>query len=221
MRTKTMFVSVLIAGLVAFTSNLGWAGEAKEAAAPAETPKKESSVDSGIMPKAAANPFKNANVGDWMEYAMTAEMTGSAGGGMKMPKMESTVKQTVTAKDDTSITLRIETSMMGTPMSREQKIPLDKPFEPYLMGLKDATATPLGEGDETINVGRKPYACHWVKVKVVATKPVPSESTTKAWTCKDVPMSGLVKMESDSTINMEGQTMVNKMTMELTGSGKK
>ena len=58
------------------------------------------------------------------------------------------------------------------------------------------------------------------KIKVVATKPVAMESTVKAWSSKDVPVGGLVKMESDSVMTMNGKVMNTKMTMKLTGSGK-
>jgi hypothetical protein len=80
--------------------------------------------------------------------------------------------------------------------------------------------TVLGEGDETITVDGKSYKCHWGKAKVVATKPMAMESTVKAWSSKDVPVGGLVKMESESVMTMNGQAMNSKMTMKLTGSGK-
>jgi len=125
------------------------------------------------------------------------------------------------AKDDVSVTLRIAATMMGKEMPpQDTKIMFDKPFNPYTQGNTDAKVTTLGEGDETITVDGKSYKCHWAKVKVVATKPMAMESTMKAWSSKDVPLAGMVKMESESVMTMEGTTMNTKMTMKLTGFGK-
>jgi hypothetical protein len=97
---------------------------------------------------------------------------------------------------------------------------LNQPYEPYKAGLSDATVTPLGEGNETITVGGKPYSCHWVKVKIVTTKPTAMTGTTTVWSCKDVPVSGMVKMTTDSAIKMNGKDMNTKMTMELVAASK-
>jgi hypothetical protein len=166
-----------------------------------------------LLAAAADNPFKSAKVGEWVEYATTTETMGA--------KMEMKTKQTVVARDDVSVTLRIVASMMGKEMPpQETKIMLNKSYEPYVQGDTDAKVTVLGEGDETITVDGKSYKCHWGKAKVVATKPMAMESTVKAWSSKDVPVGGLVKMESDSVMTMNGQAMNSKMTMKLTGSGK-
>jgi hypothetical protein len=160
---------------------------------------------------AEENPLKNANVGDWIEFVMSTEAMGQ--------KMEMQMKQSVTAKDATFVTLRMETTMLGQQMpGQDVKIPLDTPYEPYTQGLADAKVTVLGEGNETLSVGGKSYACHWTKVKVVATKPQAAENTAKVWTCKDVPVNGLVRMESEGTTTMEGQAMTTKMSMELKGA---
>jgi L-fucose mutarotase/ribose pyranase (RbsD/FucU family) len=125
------------------------------------------------------------------------------------------------ARDDVSVTLRMAVTMMGRQMPpKDTKIMLDKPYQPYMQGDSDAKVTTLGEGDETVTVDGKSYKCHWVKVKVVATKPVAVESTTKAWSSKDVPLSGMVKMEIESVMTVEGNTMNTKTTMRLTGSGR-
>ncbi len=162
----------------------------------------------------ADNPLKNAKVGEWIEFTMNTETMGQTIA-MKM-------KQTVVAKDATSVTLRTETTAMGKQMApQDVKIQLDKPYEPY-KGSKetDAVATPMGEGSETITVGGKPYACHWAKVKVVATKPVATEGVVTVWYSKDVPVSGMVRMVNDSTMKVGDQTMKTKMTMDVTGYGK-
>ena len=169
-----------------------------------------------VLRAAEANPLKNAKVGDWIEFAMSTEAMGR--------KMEMEMKQSVVAKDETSVTLRTESSMMGQKMpGKDVKIPLDKPYEPYtqMQNLTDAKVTPLGDGDESITVAGKSYACRWTKVKVVATKPQAMEMTAKTWVCKDVPVSGLVRMESEMNMTVNGQAMATKTSMELKDSSAK
>lgn len=166
---------------------------------------------------AADNPYKSAKVGDWVEYTTTTETMGT--------KMQMVSKQTVIAKDDTSVTIRTEMTAMGQKMPpHEMKILFNQPYEPYKMGARpdsDAKATPLGEGNETITVGGKAYACHWIKMKVTATKPAATNGTMKVWNAADVPAGGMVKMEMDNEIAVGDKTMKTTMVMELTGAGRK
>ncbi len=163
--------------------------------------------------KTADNPLKKAQVGEFIKFKMTTESMGT--------KTEMQMKQTVVAKDDVSVTLRTETTAMGMKMPpQDVKIMLNQPYEPYKQGLTDAVVTPMGEGDETITVGGKPYACHWAKVKVVVSKPSAIESVTTVWTCPEVPVNGMVKMVTDSTMNAGGNTIQSKMTMDLVETGK-
>lgn len=170
----------------------------------------------GLMALGAGdNPLKNARVGDWAEYVMKNQVMGQT--------MEMKSKQSIVARDATSVTLRTETTVMGKKTSTDTKIPFDQPYEPYKMGLPEnvkVTVTPLGSGSETVTVGGKSYACTWAKVKMVMTAPTPMDATTKVWTSKDVPVYGMVKMETDSTMNAGGQTMNTKMIMELVGASR-
>lgn len=168
-----------------------------------------------VAAMASDNPYKTAKVGEWIEFAMTTSVMSQ--------NMQMKTKQTVIARDATSVTIKTETWMGGQQLpSSEQKILLDKPFEPYNQDAKltDAVVTPMGTGNETLTVGGKAYACQWAKVHIVATKPMPMDSITKVWSCKDVPMSGVVKMQTDTTMKMGDKDMATKMTMELTGFGK-
>lgn len=163
--------------------------------------------------KTADNPLKNAKVGQFLEFRTVTEAMGT--------KSEIQTKQTVIAKDDVSVTLRTEITAMGMKMPpQESKYMLNQPYEPYKAEGTDAVVTPLGEGDETITAGGKSYSCHWAKVKVVASKPAPLTSTTTVWSCKDIPVTGMAKMITDSTMEMQGKTMDSKMTMELISAGQ-
>jgi hypothetical protein len=163
-------------------------------------------------PKAAppvTNVLSNSAVGDWLEYAVRTDAAPQAA--------EMKARQTVTAKDAQWVTLKT-TGDLGT---HEIKISLQKPYEPYMpVGETDATSTKLKEGKETLTIRGKTYTCKWVQVKVLATKPTPTDCVTKVWTCKDVPVTGVVKLESLSSATAKGKTVTTKLTMELVASGK-
>ena len=148
-------------------------------------------------------------MGEWLEYAVRTDAAPQAA--------EMKARQTVTAKDAHWVTLET-TGDLGT---HELKISLQKPYEPYMpVGETDATSTKLKEGKETLTVQGKAYACKWVQVKVLATKPTATDCVTKVWTSKDVPVTGVVRLESLSSATAKGKTVTTKLTMELTGSGK-
>ena len=158
-----------------------------------------------VAAMAADNPYKTAKVGEWIEFAMTTQVMGQ--------NMQMKTKQTVTARDATSVTVKTESWMGGQKLpSSEQKILLEKAFEPYIRDDKvtDAVVTPMGTGSETLTVGGKPYACKWAKVHIVATKPIPMDGITKVWSSKDVPMSGVVKMETDTTVQVGDKKHVHQ-----------
>jgi len=156
------------------------------------------------------NPFKNAKVGQWAEYKLSA--AGLSG----------TTKMTIIAKDDKEVTYEVSGSLsiQGTETAipaHKQTIDLTKPFDLLSatnLKAKNVKVEQDSEGKEKIKVGNKEYDTKWVKLKVTATigaKTVASEY--KMWFSKDVPVSGMVKMETTS-----GPAAI---TMELTGSGSK
>jgi hypothetical protein len=163
-----------------------------------------------MMGWAMDNPLKDAKVGEWLQFATRAEVKGQT--------RETKMKLTVVAKDAVSVTLRtvIDMGVVGNEMPpQDVKFMLDKPYEPFKTGSSDAVVTQLGEGNETIIVRGKPYACHWIKVKTVETKPQVRESVSTVWGCKDVPVNHMVKMESEATTTKAGKIATTKMTVEL------
>jgi len=157
------------------------------------------------------NPYKKAKVGDWIEHKMSNDM-----GAMKM---ESSMRKEVTAISEKEVTLKMTTEAMGQKNTMEVKIPLDKPYDPMNPGAEnpDLKVEKLGEGDETVTVGGKDYKAHWYSVKVTGkTQGMEMDTTSKVWISKDVPLEGIVKMETTTA-----KPMPMKVNMELTGAGSK
>ena len=154
------------------------------------------------------NPYKNAKVGDYVNYKVTTTF-----GGMDI---DLEMKQTLTAKDEKEATIKITSMFMGkeTP-AQTQKIDLTKPFDitaAGMQGKKQGKFEKTGEGKAKVKIGDKTYQCDWLAGKVTADlNGKKLESEIKVWMSKDVPLSGLVKMEMKSDfINMQ---------MEVSGSG--
>lgn len=156
---------------------------------------------------AEGNPWLDAKPGQWIEHKTVTDMGAT--------KMEQTTKMTVKAKDATSITLANEMTMNG------QKMPAQEITVP-LQASGTAPTAPgthvekIGEGDETIKVGGKDYACHWVKNRIThEAQNVKMVNTSTIWMCKDVPVNNIVKM----VIDQESPTKMTS-TQELVGSGQ-
>jgi hypothetical protein len=155
------------------------------------------------------NPYKNAKVGDYVTYKVTTSV-----GEMKFDG--TTWKEVVTATDDKEATIKTTSTLKGKETaSPTQKIDLTKPFDiasAAMQVMKKGKFEKTAEGKEKIKIGDKTYECTWITGKVVAdVNGKKSESEIKAWKSKDVPLSGLVKMEMKSDfLNMQ---------IEISGSG--
>src|SRR5271157_695397 len=111
------------------------------------------------------NPYKNANVGDWVEYKMTGN------------NIEGKTKMTVTAKDDKELTYEVTATV--TFMGREQtapvqqmKIDLTKPYDPVVaenLKRKNVKLEKIDEGAEKIKVGDKEFDTKWTKTKATSS----------------------------------------------------
>jgi len=121
--------------------------------------------------------------------------------------MTSTLKE-LTA-DKAVIEVVTEMDMNGTKTAmpaQKQEIPakVAKVADSQPAGVK---ITKKGEGDEEVAVGDKKYKCHWVENLMTSDQ---MESTSKVWTCSDIP-GQTVKMVSETT-----KPMKSKTTMEVT-----
>jgi len=156
------------------------------------------------------NPYRNAKVGDWVEYKMTG------------PNMEGSTKMTIVSKEEKELTYQVEASFsfMGNKTAapvQTMKIDLTKDYDAISAANLKATNVKiekLEEGTEKIQAAGKEYDTKWTKLR--ATTPVNGMTILmdyKMWFSKDVPLSGLVRMD----------TTASDMTtrVELIGSGSK
>jgi hypothetical protein len=153
----------------------------------------------------AENPFKKAKVGDFVTYKTT----------IKGQKDGSTIRQTVLEVTDKEVTIEVVASFGGKEFpASKTKIDLSQPYDPAAMAKGKVEVKTLDSGKETLTIGDKKYDCTWTKTKVttkVGDKDFTSEA--KTWVCKDVPLNGVVKVETISDF-------VNS-TMELVEAGNK
>jgi hypothetical protein len=164
--------------------------------------------------KKEENPFRNAKVGDWASYNVTTSANGQ--------KFNAAMKMEVTAKDDKNVTFKTSMNVNGMDLpGQETKVDLTKPFDPLAMQGQmpkdvESKVEKSGEGKEKIKVGGKEYETNWTKVKSsIKAMGMEVNSEMKFWISKDVPVGGLVKMETSSKVG----GMAVDVTMELKDSG--
>jgi hypothetical protein len=168
--------------------------------------------------KEGENPYRNAKVGDWVSYTMTTTVMGQ--------KIESTLKIVVSAKDEKNATLKVTPRTGGAELpAQEMKIDLTQPYDPRTgtAGLPpgaEVKSEKVDEGKEKLKAGGKEYETSWTKMKMVA-KVMGQEikSDAKVWLAKDVPLGGLVKMESTSKV--ADMTVSTSMELQDSGNAKK
>jgi hypothetical protein len=77
-----------------------------------------------------------------------------------------------------------------------------------------ATVTVKGEGDEQILIAGRKFKAHWVEKQI--TTPDKVESTSKVWTCPDVP-GGVLKMVTE-TASKQVKIKATNEVIEFKGS---
>ena len=161
------------------------------------------------------NPYKNAKVGDFANYKLTVAVAGQ--------NIEGTVSQTVTAKSEKEVTLKVTGKVAGMDIPvQEQKIDLTKPFDPTKLNQQAAGADMKiekgKEGKEKLKLDGKEYETQWTNYKVTGkANNIPIDSDMKVWIAKDLPGGVIAKMETTMTV----MGMKMEMKMELSESGNK
>ncbi|MCW8133895.1 MAG: hypothetical protein KIS92_26345 [Planctomycetota bacterium] len=154
--------------------------------------------------KKEEHPYKQAKVGDWIEYKITDVKSGRS--------FESRFKLTVKEKYENEIVFKRNEHYDGRDMPEgEEHIELNKPYRQDGDGESfqyEITATK----DDKVTVGGKEYACKLVEMKITTSGIDTEEITRKVWISKDVPLDGIVK-----SVTKHGQ---NTKTRELLGCGR-
>jgi hypothetical protein len=156
------------------------------------------------------NPYRNAKVGDWVEYKMTGQ------------NIEGSTKMTVVSKDDKEVTYEVAAtfSFMGNKTTgpvQTMKIDLTKDYDAISaanLKANNVQIEKLAEGKEKLKTAGKEYDTKWTQLRATSTvNGMTIVTDYKMWFCKDVPLSGLVRM------NTTGSGLTTKL--ELVGSGSK
>jgi hypothetical protein len=154
-------------------------------------------------PPETDNLYRSAKVGDWVEY-------------MYPGPAKVVSRQTVVARTAEKLTLKTETVLGSKTDATETVIDLKGPYPPK--DPKPAYTTEretLETGKEKRTIQGRSLDCEVVKHRTTLTptgKGKQSVVVSKYWTSGDVPLGGLVRMETE----VEG----TKMVTELTGWGR-
>jgi hypothetical protein len=159
------------------------------------------------------NPYKKVKVGEFATYKMTTKVAGMT--------VEGTITQTVAAKDDKEVTLKVTGKVNGMDIpAQEQKIDLTKPYDPTKTAVPPGTEAKVEkqkDGKEKIKAGGKEYECKWESFNVKGkANGIEMNADVKVWQSKDLPLQ-MVKMEM--TAEFAGMKM--EMDMELSETGTK
>jgi hypothetical protein len=156
------------------------------------------------------NLFRTAKLGDWAEYKMTG---GNVSG---------TTKMTIVAKDDKEVIYDVTSKFTAfgqetVAPAQTIKVDLTKSYDPIIaanLKQNNTKIEKIGGGSEKVKGGGKEIDTKWTKQRASTTvNNMTIVTDTKMWFSKDVPVSGLVKMEST--------TMGSTSTVELVNSGSK
>jgi hypothetical protein len=156
----------------------------------------------------------NPQYKSWSAFKVGTVLKMQTNSAMTMGDKEMVTKMTMTSTlkeltaDKAVIEVVTEMDMNGTKTAmpaQKQEVPakVAKVADSQPAGV---TITKKGEGDEEVAVGDKKYKCHWVENLMTSDQ---MESTSKVWTCSDVP-GQTVKMVSETT-----KPMKSKTTMEV------
>ncbi len=155
----------------------------------------------------------NPQYKSWSAFKVDTVLKMQMNTATKMGDTEMATKMTMTSTlkeltaDKAVVEIVTEMDMNGTKTAmpaRKQEIPAK--IAKTATQPAGVTVTKTGEGDEEISVGDKKYKCHWVENHVTSAQ---MDSTSKVWSCADVP-GGTVKMVSETS-----KPMTSKTTMEV------
>ena len=146
------------------------------------------------------NPFRTAKVGDFNSYKMTTKVGDLA--------IEGTLKVIVSEKDENTAKVKSEIKVMGTSLGvQESTIDLRKPLaiaSVIHQAQIGGTFTKTSAGTAKIKVAAKEYDAVWVAGKVASeTKGIKIETEIKIWLSKDVPLNGMLRMETKGNVVIE------------------
>ncbi|MEZ6183973.1 MAG: hypothetical protein R3F62_03065 [Planctomycetota bacterium] len=141
-------------------------------------------------------------VGSMVEYKVQSEAAGT--------KTESTMTVTLVEKTDDKVVLETKTTMVVA--GNEMTMPAQKRDVPAKLKEQEGQAgeNEAQEGKDEVEAAGKTLSC---KTTQSVTESNGMKTTSKVWTCDDVP-GGMVKMESKTEGSVSSNTEMNLVKLE-------
>ncbi len=144
-----------------------------------------------VRDQVTANPYENAEVGDWVRRKWTSKPSVSF-----IEESTRDETETVTQKDDDRVVLVNKLTLSGGDVVESEKIvSLRAPYTILKSLGFDPPGFPItasGVGEETIAMAGREFETKWESFSLKADRGGP-DSKSKIWRSQDVPLDGLVK----------------------------
>jgi hypothetical protein len=159
-------------------------------------------------------PRVQGKVGESVTYKKVQDFSGN--------KSEQTLKLTLSEKTAKEATVKTQAQMPGfrLPEIPITNVPADGDLDPAALADQvfaklDAKPDATDVGRETVTAGGKAHECQTATVKTTVGEGAGAVTTvTRFWYCKEVPVVGLVKLET--TKQLPGGVVI-KTTLTLVG----
>ena len=176
---------------------------------------------------AIPNPLQNAKVGDYAKYRLNVSMMGQNFG-------NSVMKVKVVALTETEATVLTTIELMGKKQTQKNTVPRTGTLLDNLkLGLMQGKMagqnvnidiSKIDSADEKISHAGKDYDCKKVEIHAnIAQEMMGNQIQAKTiaiqWFSETVPVNGIVRMEMNTKVDMQGQQMEQKVTFELDSCG--
>jgi hypothetical protein len=161
----------------------------------------------------ATHPLAKAGQGDWAQYTVTVDNSTTTFLSVKDQQRW----RAVTMVQETGVRIDNFTFMGGARRSLGPSwIAFDKPFEPVFEISQGAKIEVVSTTQESLTVKGKTYACTKTVRKVsrrtnAETGQTAWNGTSTIWSCPDVPVGGIVKIENQYEWQMTPDSNMDKV----------
>jgi hypothetical protein len=167
----------------------------------------------GLAFAQAAHPLSRAGEGDWAKYSVTVDNSTTPFLSVKDQQRW----RAVSGVSEAGVRIDNYTFMLGQRMTMGPSwIEFGKPFEPVFEISSGAKIEVVSSGPESLTVSGKTYACTKTVRKVsratnAETLQTGWNGTSTVWTCPDVPVGGVVKIENQCETQLTPDSKPDKV----------